>query len=78
MVRFVRADVTEAAGRLAAILRDEHVDVLLSYDANGGYGHPDHVRVHEVGALAARLAATPRVLEVAVSRRVAAVMKPAT
>ncbi len=75
-VRFVRADPAEAAQRLAEILREEDVEVLLSYDANGGYGHPDHVRVHEVGAAAARLAGTPRVLEAAVSPRVAAVMKP--
>ena len=24
-------------------------DVLLTYDRNGGYGHPDHVKVHRVG-----------------------------
>ena len=48
-VRFVRADVTEAAGRLADVLRAEQADLLLSYDPRGGYGHPDHVKVHEVG-----------------------------
>jgi LmbE family N-acetylglucosaminyl deacetylase len=67
-VRFVRADVEEAAGRLAAILREEQVDVLLSYDANGGYGHRDHIRVHHVGARAAQLAGTPKVLEATVPR----------
>ncbi|MEI2778651.1 MAG: PIG-L family deacetylase [Tetrasphaera sp.] len=67
-VRFVRAPVAEAAQRLAAILADEDADVLLSYDANGGYGHRDHVRVHEVGAAAARLAGTPRVLEATIPR----------
>ncbi|HEY7719494.1 MAG TPA: PIG-L family deacetylase [Pedococcus sp.] len=65
---FVRATAEEAAERLAAILREESADVLLTYDRNGGYGHPDHVRVHEVGALAARLAGTPRVLEATVPR----------
>ena len=65
---FVRADTEEAAGRLAAILREEDVDVLLTYDANGGYGHRDHVKVHEVGARAAELAGTPRVLEATVPR----------
>jgi LmbE family N-acetylglucosaminyl deacetylase len=64
----VRATVEEAAERLAAILREETADVLLTYDRNGGYGHPDHVRVHEVGALAARLARTPRLLEATVPR----------
>ncbi|MFT3898976.1 MAG: PIG-L family deacetylase [Gordonia sp. (in: high G+C Gram-positive bacteria)] len=61
-VRFARADVDAAAGRLAEILRDEQADVLLSYEANGGYGHRDHVRVHHVGERAAELAGTPRVL----------------
>ena len=56
--RFVRAPVEEAAERLAEILRDERADVLLSHDRLGGYGHRDHVRVHEVGALARELAGT--------------------
>ena len=43
------------------ILREERADVLLTYDRNGGYGHRDHVKVHEVGARAAALAGTPRV-----------------
>ena len=65
---FVRAPVAEAAARLAEILRAEDADVLTVYDEHGGYGHPDHVRVHEVGCLAARLAGTPRVLEASVDR----------
>jgi LmbE family N-acetylglucosaminyl deacetylase len=65
---FVRADLDEAAGRLAEILREERADVLTTYDANGGYGHPDHVRVHEVGRRAAELAGTPVVLEATVPR----------
>jgi len=67
-VRFVRAGVEEAAERLAQVLRDERVDVLLTYDANGGYGHPDHVMVHHVGARAAELAGTARVLQATVPR----------
>jgi LmbE family N-acetylglucosaminyl deacetylase len=66
--RFILADVDEAAGLLADILLEESVDVLLTYDANGGYGHRDHVKVHEVGARAAELARTPRVLEATVPR----------
>ncbi|MCH8612209.1 PIG-L family deacetylase [Arsenicicoccus dermatophilus] len=66
--RFAAADVDEAAGRLARILREESVDVLLTYDANGGYGHRDHVQVHHVGARAAELAGTPRVLQATAPR----------
>ncbi|MEO7234366.1 MAG: PIG-L family deacetylase, partial [Lapillicoccus sp.] len=67
-VRFVRADPEEAAQRLAAILREEEPDVLLTYDANGGYGHRDHVKVHAVGARAAEIAGTPTVLQATVPR----------
>ena len=66
---FVRADGEEAAERLAAVLRDERADVLTVYDAAGGYGHPDHVKVHDVGLRAAALAGTPTVLEATVDRR---------
>lgn len=52
--RFVRVPLEEAADRLVEVLTSESADVLLTYDANGGYGHRDHVRVHEVGAEAAR------------------------
>jgi len=66
---FARADCEIAARRLAQILRAEHADVLTVYDPNGGYGHPDHVQVYEVGRRAAELAATPVVLEATVDRR---------
>lgn len=69
-VRFARADVAEAAHRLAGILGSERAPLLISYQANGGYGHRDHVQVHRVGRLAAELAGTPRVLEVTMPREV--------
>jgi LmbE family N-acetylglucosaminyl deacetylase len=65
---FAAADVAEAAGRLAAVLREERADVLTSYDPRGGYGHPDHLQVHRVGARAAELAGTPVLLEATVDR----------
>ena len=56
---FATADRVEAAGRLAAILAEESADVLVVNDEQRGYGHPDHVQVHDVGVMAADLAATP-------------------
>ena len=47
---------------------EEDADVLVTYDPNGGYGHPDHVRVHELGVRAAEIAGTPRVFEATVPR----------
>ena len=66
--RFVDADVEEAAERLAEILKEEHADVLTTYDPNGGYGHPDHIQVHRVGQRAGELAGTPIVLEATINR----------
>jgi LmbE family N-acetylglucosaminyl deacetylase len=65
--RFARADTGEAAGRLADLIRDEGADLLLSYDPRGGYGHRDHLKVHQVGALAAEMTGT-RVLEATLPR----------
>lgn len=58
---FWRADVEEAARRLADILEQEGADVLTVYDENGVYGHPDHIQVYRVGVRAAELAGTPKV-----------------
>lgn len=65
---FAAADVEEAAGRLAEILRAEDAAVLTVYDDHGGYGHPDHVQVHRVGIRAAELAGTPKVYESTINR----------
>jgi LmbE family N-acetylglucosaminyl deacetylase len=60
--------VTEIATRLAEILTEERADVLTIYDPHGGYGHRDHVRVHDAGIEAAAIAGTPLVLEATVPR----------
>ena len=60
---FWRADVEEAAERLAGVLREHEVDVLTVYDDHGTYGHPDHIQVHRVGVRAAELAGIDRVYE---------------
>jgi LmbE family N-acetylglucosaminyl deacetylase len=66
---FHGADVDEAAARVAAILDEEEADVLVGYDWHGGYGHPDHVKVHGVVHRAAELAARrPRLLESTMNR----------
>jgi LmbE family N-acetylglucosaminyl deacetylase len=65
---FWQADIEEAASRLARLLEEERVDVLTVYDANGNYGHPDHIQVHRVGVRAAEIAGTPRVYEATANR----------
>jgi LmbE family N-acetylglucosaminyl deacetylase len=58
------ADLDEAARRLAAVLDDEDADIVVGYDWHGGYGHPDHVKVHHVVRRSLDVAARrPRLLE---------------
>lgn len=65
---FWQADLDEAAERLAAILRDVDADVLTIYDSHGGYGHPDHIQVHRVGARAAELVGLDAVYQSTMNR----------
>lgn len=65
---FWQADHDEATDRLAAILRDVDADVLTIYDDHGGYGHPDHIRVHTVGKAAAKAAGVEHVFEATMNR----------
>lgn len=65
---FWRAELPEAAARLAGILAEEDADVLTVYDDHGGYGHPDHIQVNRVGHLAAAMAGTRRLLETTMNR----------
>jgi len=65
---FARTPVGEVADRLAAILRAEGASVVVGYDHNGGYRHPDHLQVHRATLQAARIAGTPRYLEATLPR----------
>jgi N-acetyl-1-D-myo-inositol-2-amino-2-deoxy-alpha-D-glucopyranoside deacetylase len=56
---FHQADLEEAASRLAAIIRRERPQAVVSDDANGTYGHPDHVKANRVTIRAVELAADP-------------------
>ncbi|KOG56808.1 1D-myo-inositol 2-acetamido-2-deoxy-alpha-D-glucopyranoside deacetylase [Streptomyces griseoflavus] len=56
---FWGADLDEAAGHLVAVVREVRPQVLVTYDDNGGYGHPDHIKAHRVAMRAADLAADP-------------------
>jgi N-acetyl-1-D-myo-inositol-2-amino-2-deoxy-alpha-D-glucopyranoside deacetylase len=45
---FWRADPDEAIGRLVRIVREARPAVIVSYDSNGNYGHPDHINAHRI------------------------------
>jgi len=54
---FWQADLDEATAELAAIVREVRPQVVATYDANGGYGHPDHIQAHRVTVAAVDAAA---------------------
>jgi N-acetyl-1-D-myo-inositol-2-amino-2-deoxy-alpha-D-glucopyranoside deacetylase len=54
---FWRADLDEAAGHLVEVMREVRPRVLVTYDPNGFYGHPDHIQAHRVAMRGAELAA---------------------
>lgn len=54
---FARVPLDEPAAALAAVLRSRRPQVVVTYEPGGGYGHPDHVRTHEVTVRALALAA---------------------
>jgi N-acetyl-1-D-myo-inositol-2-amino-2-deoxy-alpha-D-glucopyranoside deacetylase len=56
--RFSDADQHEAVGALVEIIRTMRPHVVVTYDPNGGYGHPDHVQTHNVTTAAVAAAGT--------------------
>ncbi|WP_030793783.1 N-acetyl-1-D-myo-inositol-2-amino-2-deoxy-alpha-D-glucopyranoside deacetylase [Streptomyces sp. NRRL S-920] len=56
---FWSADLDEAAAHLVEVIREVRPQVLVTYDPDGGYGHPDHIQAHRVAMRAAELAAEP-------------------
>ena len=57
---FWRADLDEVVGRLVAIIRSARPHVVVTYDGNGAYGHPDHVQAHRATLLAVEAARASR------------------
>lgn len=45
---FINGDTDEAIGALVAVIRELRPHVVICYDEVGGYGHPDHIRAHQL------------------------------
>jgi N-acetyl-1-D-myo-inositol-2-amino-2-deoxy-alpha-D-glucopyranoside deacetylase len=56
---FWQADVDEAARELVKIIDEVRPRVMISYDENGFYGHPDHIQAYRVAWRAFQLARPP-------------------
>lgn len=54
---FWQADVDDATRRLVEIVRAARPSVIVGYDSNGGYGHPDHIQAHRIAVAAFEAAA---------------------
>jgi mycothiol S-conjugate amidase len=52
-------DADVAAERLVRVIREQRPHVVLTYDENGGYPHPDHIMTHKVSVVAFDAAGDP-------------------
>jgi N-acetyl-1-D-myo-inositol-2-amino-2-deoxy-alpha-D-glucopyranoside deacetylase len=53
------AAFSDVAADIASVLIGVGPDAVVSYDAHGGYGHPDHVRVHDAARHVADIYGVP-------------------
>jgi N-acetyl-1-D-myo-inositol-2-amino-2-deoxy-alpha-D-glucopyranoside deacetylase len=53
------ASLDEVAADVAAVIDAVSPELVVSYDAGGGYGHPDHVRAHDAAVVAAAVRGVP-------------------
>ena len=49
---FALVPLEEPVGKLVKLIREFKPHVMTTYDENGGYPHPDHIRCHEVSVAA--------------------------
>jgi len=56
---FALVPLEEATGKLVEVVRDFKPHVIITYDENGGYPHPDHIKCHEVSVAAFDAAGDP-------------------
>ncbi len=53
------APLGEVAADIATVIQDLDATAVISYDASGGYGHPDHIRAHDAARHAAEVMGVP-------------------
>lgn len=57
---FWRTPLEEATARVAELMERHRPDVVVTYDANGLYGHPDHIQAHRATIAAAERTGIPK------------------
>ena len=66
---FCNVPIEESSGRLVALFEKYRPAVVITYDDQGGYDHPDHVRVHGVTVAAVEQSGIPAKLYLSAFRR---------
>ncbi|TCO58573.1 N-acetyl-1-D-myo-inositol-2-amino-2-deoxy-alpha-D-glucopyranoside deacetylase [Actinocrispum wychmicini] len=66
---FVQGSTDEQVDALLAVLRDVKPDVVVTYGPDGGYGHPDHIRAHDITMAACAQAEVDRIFHVVTSKK---------
>jgi mycothiol S-conjugate amidase len=56
---FALGDLDEQTEALVRVVREQRPHVMTTYDENGGYPHPDHIRCHQVAVAAFEAAGDP-------------------
>ncbi|MDQ1725981.1 MAG: N-acetyl-D-myo-inositol-2-amino-2-deoxy-alpha-D-glucopyranoside deacetylase [Frankiaceae bacterium] len=56
---FWQCDFDEAVGEMVKVMREVRPQVVVTYDENGGYGHPDHIQAHRVAVAGFHAAGDP-------------------
>ncbi|WP_432928272.1 PIG-L family deacetylase [Microbispora sp. CA-135349] len=56
---FANVPVESAAARLAELMERYRPQVIVTYDENGNYGHPDHIQAHRIAVAAAEMTGIP-------------------
>lgn len=56
---FCNAPLAEVTERIAGLMRRYRPQVVVTYDENGGYGHPDHIQTHRAAIAAAESTGIP-------------------
>ena len=57
---FVNADRDSVTAAMVAVIRELRPHVVVTYDPDGGYGHPDHIQVHTITTAAVEAAGSAR------------------
>jgi LmbE family N-acetylglucosaminyl deacetylase len=66
---FCNIPLDESVGRLASLFEKYRPDVVVTYDDNGGYNHPDHLQAHRITIAAVEQTDIPAKLYLTAWRR---------